>query len=244
MKNLLEHNFISHYGLTASVVVNVVSTTDVDFDLKDDAVIVYPSGAGIAKYSNSNGKQINIVNYECFINSLPTTFQTGREKCDLIVYSSDLSHFILNELTDTQPKYISDFTQTDGTPRVGKRNKTISQLKQTLQDISNVTDIDSFIKRHDIKHCCFFNAQTHAPIGIIAIVAFGRLSSIAPNGYKISNPDIESFGFELWEFSGTQTYLLEISVKSFAEKLSKLSTKEVKELAEIIQSEHIKRKET
>ena len=208
MVNLLEHNFISHYGLTASVPVDVVFTTDADFDLKDDAVLVYPSGAGIAKYSNPHRKGVNVINYEHFIDSLPITFQKGKEKCDLIVYISDLSYFILNELTNTLPKYIPDFTLTDGTPRIGKRNKAISQLRQTLKDISNVPDIDCFIKQHSTKHCCFFNTQTHAPVGIIATVAFSRLSSIIPNGYKISNPDIESYGFELWEFSGNQTYLI------------------------------------
>ena len=241
MKNLLEYNFISHYGLTASVVVNVVSTTDIDFELIERTL----TGIGIAKYSNPSSKEVSIVNYESFVNSLPIAFATGRERCDFIVYASDLSHFILNELTDTQPQYVTDFTRADGTLVKGKRNKAISQLKQTLQDISSVPDIDNFIKKHTVNHCCFFNTQPHAPIGITAIVAFGRLSSVAPNGYKISNPEIEFLGFELWEFSGSQTYLLEdkpLSIKSFAEKLSKLSTKEVKELAEIIQSEHIKKK--
>ena len=200
MKNLLELNFISHYGLTASIVVSVILKTDTKFDLTDRT--------GIAKYSNPSRKGINIINYESFVKSLPTTFETGRERCDFIVYSSDLSHFILNELTNTQPKYIPDFTQADGTPRIGKRNKAISQLKKTLQDISSVPDIDSFIKQHNIKHCCFFNTQIHAPIGIIATKAFSRLSSVVTNGYRISNPDIESFGFELWEFSGNQIYLL------------------------------------
>jgi hypothetical protein len=205
MKKLLEHNFISHYGLAVEIVVNVVSTTDDEFELAD----ITPQGKGIAKYSNPTHKEVNSVNYENYINSLPSAFTTGRKRCDFIVYSSDLSHFILNELTDTLPKYIPDFTQADGTPRIGKRNQAILQLKQTLQDISSVTDIDNFIKKHSIRHCCFFNTQTHAPLGIVATNAFNRLASIAPNGYKMSNSAIEAFGFELWEFSGGQKYLLD-----------------------------------
>lgn len=240
IKNLLECNFITHYKLTTIVSVNVVSTTDTNFDLIDDAVLVYPAGTGIAKYNNPNHKEINVINYESFINSLPRTFQHGREKCDLIIYTSDLSYFILSELTDTQPIYVPDFALKNGTFRTGKRNKAISQLKQTLKDISDVNEIDNFIKRHSTKHCCFFNKQALAPIGITAIIAFSRLSSITPNGYKMSNPEIESFGFELWEFSGSQTYLLS-RVKPIAEQLSKLSTKEVEELADIIQSENKKK---
>lgn len=209
MKNLLEHHFISHYGLTASVAVDIVSTTITDFDLKDDAVLIYSSGTGIAKYSNPSRKKVNVINYESFFKSLPQTFQNSKENCDLIVYTSDNQYFLLNELTNTKKEYVPNFTQKDGTPKMGKRNKAISQLKQTLKDISNVSDIDSFIKQHTIKHCCFFNAQTHAPIGIIATAAFNRISFINPSGYKISNPDIELSNFELWEFSGNQMYLLE-----------------------------------
>lgn len=75
----------------------------------------------------------------------------------MIVYTSDKQYFLLNELTDTNPKYIPDFTLADGTPKRGKRNTAILQLEQTLQNISNVPDIDIFIKQHITEHCCFFN---------------------------------------------------------------------------------------
>jgi hypothetical protein len=208
MKNLLERDFIAHYGLAARVTVNVVSTTNTNFDLKDDAVLIYSSGTGTAEYSNPSYKEVNVISYETFFKSLPQTFQNNRKNCDLIVYTSDKQYFLLNELTDTNPQYVPDFTLADGTPRIGKRNTAILQLEQTLQCISDVPEIDDFIKRYTIKHCCFFNKQTHAPAGIIAVVAFSRLSAIVPNGYKMSNPEIESYNFELWEFSGTQTYLL------------------------------------
>jgi len=237
MKNLLERNFISHYGLIASVTISVDVKNDENFELID----VTPVGTGTAKYCNPSHKEVSVINYESFVNSLPTVFQVGRKKCDFIVYTADFSHFLLNELTDTQPQYVSDFTRSDGTPVIGKRNKAIFQLTQTLKDIADVPDINNFIKQYITRRCCFFNTQTHAPSRIIAVIAFGRLSSIALNGYKMSNPHIESYGFEFWEFSGNQTYLLEerpSSIKSIAEQLSKLSAKEVKELTEIIESKN------
>jgi hypothetical protein len=238
MKNLLESDFISHYGLPASVTVNVVSTTDADFELVDDTTLIYSSERGIAKYSNPTRKEVNVINYESFINSLPPSFQQGREKCDLLIYTSDLSFFLLNELTNTNPQYVSDFTQTNGTQRIGKRNKAISQLKQTLKDIC-VPNIDTFIKQHKTKHCCFFNKPPLPPNRIIAPIAFGRLSLLAPYGIHTRNSDIESYGFEFWEFSTPQTYLLALSVKNLAQQLANLSSKEVKELAEILQSDTI-----
>jgi hypothetical protein len=209
MNYLLEKDFISHYKLAVRTSVNVVSTRDPGFDIVDDLKLVYPPGSGIAKYNNPARKEANVINYELFINSLTPAFQKGREKCDLIVYTADFSYFILNELTDTQPQYIPDFTSTDGTPRTGKRNKAISQLKNTLNDISDVPTINRFIKKHTVKHCCFFNKQANAPSGITATIAFGRLSALSPHGFKMVNVDIESYGFELWEFSGSQAYLLE-----------------------------------
>jgi len=197
MKNLLEHHFISHYGLTACVAVDVVSTTDAEFDLKDDAVLVYPFGAGLAKYSNPNHKEVNVINYEHFINTLPTIFQQGRKKCDLIVYTSDLSHFILNELTKT------------GKNKSRKRMHAVEQMQQVLRDISDVVEIKLFIDQYSIKKCCYFNKKSQSPsIRISAPTSFSKLSYIAPHGFKMSNLNIESLGFELWEFSGNQTYLL------------------------------------
>jgi hypothetical protein len=237
LKNLLEKDFISHYGLTVSVMVNEVSTNDADFELVDDATLVYSSDSGIAKYKNPTRKEVNIVNYESFINSLPKSFEEGRERCDLMVYTSDLSFFLLNELTKTQQQYVSDFTQKDGTKRIGKRNKAISQLKQTLNDICAVSNIDTFIKLYKTKHCCFFNKPPLPPTEITALTAFNRLPSLTPYGVYTIISEIESYGFEFWEFSTPQAYLLaQQNVKNLAQQLAKLSTKEVKELAEILQS--------
>jgi hypothetical protein len=208
MKNLLEHNFVSHYGLAKNDTVNVVSTTDTAFDLIDDKKLVCPSGQGAAKYNNPSCKEVNVISYDNFITSLPHSFQKEKERCDLIVYTSDSSHFILNELTETQLKYECDRKLADGTIKIGKENKAISQLARTLKDISDVPKINSFIKKCTTKHCCFFNKLPTSPKDINATDAFNRLSSISPNGIKISNPDIEAFGFEFWKFRDNQTYLL------------------------------------
>jgi len=196
MKNLLEHNFISHYGLAASVIVDVVSTTDADFDLNDDAVLVYRSGTGIAKYSNPRRKEVNIINYETFFKSLPQSFQDNKNNCDLIVYTSDNQYFLLNELTEK------------GKKKGKKRTLAIEQMLQVLREISDVSEIKLFIEQHSVKQCCYFNKKTQSPSNkITAPATFGRLSDIAPHGFEMSNSEIESLGFELWEFSGSQVYL-------------------------------------
>ncbi len=201
MKNLLEHDFIAHHKLTTKtkVTVNVAPTKDTDFDLKDDATIVYPSGSGIAKYHNPNSKEVKVINYESFFKSLPQSFQNNKDNCDLIIYTSDFSHFILNELTDK------------GKKKGKKRTHAVAQMLQVLRDICAVPAISSFIGQYTIKRCCYFNKKAQAPSNKInATTTFNRLSTIAPNGFQMStNSSIAALGFELWEFSGNQTYLLQ-----------------------------------
>ncbi|GEM_PF-39185 len=203
MDGLLKNDFIAHYSLGKCSVYSKI-TTDNYFDLIDDLTIIHPAGTGIAKYKNTSHKEVKVINYELFIDSLSPVFKKGREKCDLIAYTTDCSDFILNELTDTDPKYIPDFALANGAPRIGKRNKAIAQLNKSLTDISNVPSILYFLNKYRKKRCCFFNKKINSPHGIIATTAFNRLSTLSTNGYKISNPIIESYGFELWEFSGNQ----------------------------------------
>ena len=192
MKNLLEKDFILHYGLTANITVNVVSTEEKQFDLKDDTTLVYPFGAGIAKYENPTEKEVNILNYESFFKSLPQFFQQSRKNCDLIVYTTENHYFLLNELTDTK------------TGKSKKQAKAIVQMTQVLNDLLSVLTISAHIKSYKDKRCCFFNKKPQAPKHINAITAFNRQTALTSNGFKMNCETINALGFEFWEFSGTQ----------------------------------------
>ncbi|MDR3244951.1 MAG: hypothetical protein LBT50_00790 [Prevotellaceae bacterium] len=148
MKNLLGKNFVSHYELTASITVNVVSTSDKQFDLKDDDALVYPFGNGIAKYENPTRKEVNVINYESFLKSLPQSFQQSKKNCDLIVYTTDKQYFLLNELTNTSKN------------KSKKQEKAILQMLQVLNDLLAVPSINEYIQQHKEKRCCFFNKNT------------------------------------------------------------------------------------
>lgn len=154
MDSLLKSDFVAHYSLSRCTICSA-TTNDKDFDLVDDSQMIHPTRTGVAKYKNPNYKEVKIINYELFIDSLSATFRQGREKCDLIAYTTDWTHFYLNELTDTDPKYITAFALANGTPKIGKRNKAIAQLCKSLIDISNVPSILYFLNNHKIKKCCF-----------------------------------------------------------------------------------------
>jgi hypothetical protein len=192
IKNLLEQDLISHYGLPKGTVVNVVATTDTEFDLVDDSQLVYQSDMGIAKYQNQSQKNVLVANYERFFKALPQSFQQNRENCDLIVCTSDNTCFFLNELTDTNKK------------KSRKESKAISQMVQSLSVIMGVPAINLYIQRHTDKRCCFFNKRFQAPRHINATLAFNRKPAHYKNGFNINCSEIEALGFEFWEYSGDQ----------------------------------------
>jgi hypothetical protein len=202
MKQLLEQDFICHYnrhkGLPVSVVVIQQTTNTGDFELNDDDVMVYSSGQGVAKYKNPAFQTVNVINYECFINSLPkrvkNTDSIGKDICDLIVYTD--KQLLLNELTDTNAQY-----------NAKKRIKAQSQLQQSLHNLMAVQKISVFAYNHNVRHCCFFNKQAVKFQGVIAQNAFNRQNTYS-NGFKIPNQNIANYGFEFWEFYGNQTYQL------------------------------------
>lgn len=206
METLLKEKFTVHYGLPVSLVSNISQQTNAPyFELKDDSILIYTSkGYGVAKYNNRNLFSVIATNYEAFINSLPPKFLKNRENCDLIVYTQSNQYFLLNELTDTLPEYIEPHQNSSGFQQ-GKRTKAIGQLKASLKDLMAVNDIETFIASFSERRCCFFNKKPNTPKTIIAVNAFNRVNAISPDGFKMSDPDIESYGFSLFEYSGEQT---------------------------------------
>jgi hypothetical protein len=210
METLLKNDFTVHYGLPVSSINNISKQTNITyFELKDDVNLIYTTiGDGIAKYHNDNSLSVRVINYEAFIDSLPPVFTQNREKCDLIVYTDSSQYFLLNELTDNLAKYVDPFLNSNGHQQ-GKRVKAISQLKSSLVDLTDVLAIKTFIDNFKERRCCFFNRKPNTPSGIIAVTAFNRVNTISQNGFKMSNPDIETFGFILYEYSGEQTLTLQ-----------------------------------
>ncbi|MCW3105954.1 MAG: hypothetical protein JWQ09_460 [Segetibacter sp.] len=209
METLLKNDFTAHYGLPTSAVNNIsAQTTSVYFELKDDTTMIYTNqGQGIAKYNNGPSYNINVINYETFLKSLSPVFLQHRENCDLIVYTDNNQYFLLNELTDTVPQYVGPFVNNRGF-QIGKRAKASSQLLKALTDLMSVPTINAFANNYLIKHCCFFNKQSAAPPTITATIAFNRINTITNTGFRMANAAIESFGFELYEYSGNQIYTI------------------------------------
>ncbi len=220
MKELLETDFINHYNRHPELPVetNIIhySVNDIDFEIKDETGKKDSAGNdiyGMAKYSNPNQYRINIIEYEKFIKSLPArvknTNAIGKDVCDYIVYSENQQYFLLNELTNTAPKFINEYENLKG-KQEGKLVKAQRQLKCSLENVIKVPTIHTYIRQFIAKQCCFFNSYSEEITEVNAEQAFNQLDNIEyfePS--KLSSPEIEAFGFEFWVFSGNQIYLLE-----------------------------------
>lgn len=198
METLLRNDFSAHYGLPNSTTANIsIATTAQYFEIEDDEnreiLLHLTTGNGMAAFRNTKGHTVIIINYDKFVTGLPHAFQQGKERCDLVVHTTNQQYFLLNELKDRKPK-------------AKVRTKSISQLLSSLTLIMNVPSITTFANTHTFRHCCFFNKQSMAPPTLIATAAFNRLGAMVTGGLRMSNSSIEAFGFEFWEFSGNQVY--------------------------------------
>lgn len=201
MKELLITNFISHYDLLTPPVTDfTIETNEPYFEIEDDSTkglgINTVLDSGTAKFSNKSKIFLSISNYEKFVTSLPNHFQRNKGRCDFVMCCKTNRYFILGELKDSSEiKYY--------------RKKARKQLLTSLKTLLSVPEILAFANNKSVKRCCYFNKQAKSPITQLnAVTAFNRLSNLYSDGFKMSNLDIESLGFEFYEYTGTQTMVL------------------------------------
>ena len=199
MESLLKNDFINHHSLTTCSINISQNVSHTYFEIDDFArnLIVHTTPSnGMVKYENPESKEVAIIDYDGFLTSTPANFQYGKKRCDVIVHTTnENSYFVLNELKDRIP--------------VTKvLRKATSQMIATLNELHTIPTIVSFIANFTVKKCCYCNTQSTAPNTLTATTAFNRLAAISTRGLKLSNVDVENFGFELWEYSGNQTIKL------------------------------------
>lgn len=206
MVDLLMTNLVDHYGLPVPMTTNwFIQTVETYFEIEDtnagEIVLHTARGAGMGKFSNSDALDVTIINYDKFITSIQSTsFKTGRQRCDILLNSNDDKYFILGEIKDRA------IINRNSQKNVRKGAK--EQLLASIQTIIEVPEIITYINNKITKRCCYFNKQSASPAILSATTAFNRLPNFYPDGFKMSKPDIEAFGFEFYEYTGEQTLIL------------------------------------
>ena len=200
MEDLLLIHFVAHYGVAAPTIVNFILETDsqyfeIDDSLTRDLDVTFTRNSGTAKFQNNSKLKLSIANYDKFVTQLPAAFQTGRKRCDFLMSGDAADFFIIGELKDRIPK-----------SKV--RSDAKKQIISTLQTILSVPAFHNYINSKLTKRSIYFNKQATAPSILTATTAFGRLPNLFPDGFKMSAPVIEGYGFEFYEYSGNQTMTL------------------------------------
>lgn len=203
MENILKIDFTAHYGLpTCTEPGLVIQTNEPYFEIEDTSTrqiaIHTINGRGMARFSNPSLFDATIANYDKFISSLPSFFEEGKKRCDMVLTTP--SQFILGELKD---RNISNSKKRKKIRKVAK-----IQLFESLTTLIVVPQIATLANSKVVKKCCYFNKQTCAPTIITATTAFNRLSTIFQDGFQMNHPAIEGYNFEFWEYLGGHTLTL------------------------------------
>jgi hypothetical protein len=206
MEDLLTNNLVSHYSLPVPTITNwFVKTTEKYFEIEDtdagEITLHTTRGLGMGRFSNLDSLDFTVFNYDKFITSIQNEpFKEGRLRCDILLDSSNNRYFILGEIKDRS------ILNKNAIKNVRKGAK--EQLLSSLQTILAVPEIVTYSTPKAIKRCCYFNKQSTSPATLSATTAFNRLPNFYPDGFKMSKPDIEAFGFDFYEYTGEQTMVL------------------------------------
>ncbi len=215
MKQLLENDFLKHYGVTSTVAIDCLCVTDVDFDLDDEdsSISLKALGAGKASFHNDKG-ELEIVHYEDFINQCdkPPSFKKGRKKCDYLLYHTTTPETImLLEITSALgsqanlEKPITHRTTGKVLYEGGKFEKCEDQLFQSLSTLAEVPSISGKLNEYTKRICLMAYTikpvQTWSQLILIFIRPFARYLAIEAKetlgeGASIECPRIEGLGFE------------------------------------------------
>lgn len=203
MENLLQIDFVIHYGLPESAIpIEVEKTQATYFEIEDTdnkaLKLHFSTHTGMARIANPKELMVTILNYDQFMSSLPPHFQNDKKRCDLILYCD--SYFVLGELKD---RLISSTSQ-----QKNVRKKAKKQLQASLTTLMDVPNIAALALAQKVRRCCYFNKQATSPSLLTATRAFNRLPALFQNGFQMNAPTIEQYQFEYWEYLGTQTLKL------------------------------------
>jgi hypothetical protein len=173
------------------------NTHDIYFEIRDvnkNLVISTSRNSGTARFNNSNGYAIAIINYDKFLTSLPKSIQHEKLRCDCIMYPTEpKTDFLLAEIKDSPSDYMGRYA--------------IKQLLATLLMLTTVPKIKAFIDAFPVKRCCIFKKAVQAPDPVTAPAAFGRAELLSTEESYLRNPGIEKFDFKLFRYSGSQSYI-------------------------------------
>ena len=164
IKQLLLNELPVHFGLTHKATagdLNLQEHQNEDFSFCDKKACTACKNKGmqscttleVAKYHAGTSKVLTI-DIETVLAKYNGYDGLRNNRCDLLHVDTDLSKFVLNELTCTKPKYVEPFDNTSG-HQDGKRNKAQKQMEEVAKLLIEVPAIQSYIKTFNERIALF-----------------------------------------------------------------------------------------
>lgn len=227
MKNLLENDLPEFYGVGRRCICDENTTSLSEFDLtEDDTQFVVGYKKGYASFCG-NPFNLSVVNYDTYIGRYTgTKISDGKRRCDFILTDTDTNNIIvLCEVTSSIGGIENlsrpiEKTQKDGTRTVvfpkGKYQKVELQFYQSLETLTEVPSISSYINKKKRKVCLMSYLIKRTENN--AINAFNRnrlmeAEEAGENGAQISCPQIEQFGFDYYRISHDYSFKIDNNSK-------------------------------
>ena len=156
--DFLKKDYPSHFGITwddNTMLIHKECPASVVFEIRDQQpTIVQPTGKGVSVIRKRD-YSVEIVDFEAFCKTIHGR-NNAPKCCDFIISPNVGEEFIvLNELTNTESKYILPFAQSaTGTQQTGKLAYAREQLEATIERIYEVGNVlDSYDKKVALFSC-------------------------------------------------------------------------------------------
>ena len=156
--DFLKKDYSAHFGITwddNTMQIRKECPASVVFEIRDQQpTIVQPTGKGVSVIRKRD-YSVEIVDFEAFCKTIHGR-NNAPKCCDFIISPNVGEEFIvLNELTNTESKYILPFAQSaTGTQQTGKLAYAREQLEATIERIYEVGNVlDSYDKKVALFSC-------------------------------------------------------------------------------------------
>jgi plasmid stabilization system protein ParE len=191
MIEFLIEAYPSHYRSTQKITIEQIHISNTDqekFELTDSINYsgLSTQGEGIAVFSNPTKYEIEIINFEKYINLFNINTLAGKgKKCDFLLHTKKGIHqcIICAELTKSKEDYLDDHL-VYGSIEPRKRAKAVTQLEATINKLADVPEIGRFIEQHETRTGLFaFRLSGDENIGnpvALMNIAFNQFSEVVP----------------------------------------------------------------
>lgn len=126
------------------------------FELRDkQTTLVQCLGKGVACFLNPQGEEIEVIDFEHFINQFTQRLKAGQgKKCDFILVPIDHhDFFILNEISHLREESLHKFREEE--EPLGKLEKSFSQLKSSIEKLYHSPEIATRLENTKRKVALF-----------------------------------------------------------------------------------------